>query len=110
MSSDIDGANVREVNVAEALNGGASYGSSGSGDDGVAIIGTIFEVSEDLFRNNYMTVECLAHYDSFLYAKKDMALEKQSQSYSRSATVSDRYSASNRRNDGYDECCVYTMY
>ena len=86
--------------MAEVLNGGSSYGSSGSGEEGVAIIGTLLEVSEDLFRNNYLTVECLAHYDSFLYAKKDMALEKQSQSYSRSATVSDRYSSSNRRNDG----------
>ena len=73
----------------------------------MAIIGTILEVTEDLFKNNYMTVECLAHYDSFLFAKKDMALEKgASSSYSRSgsATVSDRYSESssgNRRNDGY---------
>ena len=31
MSSEIDGAQVREVDVAEALNGG-SYGSSGSGE------------------------------------------------------------------------------
>ena len=107
VSSDIDGAQVREVDVAEVLNnGGSSYGS---GEEGVAIIGTLLEVSEDLFRNNYLTVECLAHYDSFLYAKKDMALEKQSQSYSRSATVSDRYSSSNRRNDGY-ECCVKYAY
>ena len=69
-------------------------------------------MTEDLFRNNYMTVECLAHYDSFLYAKKDMALEKRaasssSSSYSaRSAVVSDRYSSSNRRNDGYVYVCV----
>ena len=104
-SGDIAGANVREVDVAEALNGGSSYGSSsGSGEEGVAIIGTLLEVDEDLFRNNYMTVECLAHYDSFLFAKEDMSLERQSPSYSSqrgsSATVSD----SNRRyEDGYVE-------
>jgi len=104
VSSDIDGAHVREVDVAEALNDG-SHGSSGSSEQGVAIIGTLLEVSEDLFRNNYMTVECLAHYDSFLFAKKDMALERQGSSHSRSATVSDRYSSSsdNRRNDGYGD-------
>ena len=105
-AGDIAGANVREVDVAEALNGG-SYGSSGSGEEGVAIIGTLLEVDEDLFRNNYMTVECLAHYDSFLFAKEDMSLERQSPSYSSqrgsSATVSD----SNRRyEDGYVESNV----
>ena len=103
-SGDIAGANVREVDVAEALNGGSYGSSSGSGEEGVAIIGTLLEVDEDLFRNNYMTVECLAHYDSFLFAKEDMSLERQSPSYSSqrgsSATVSD----SNRRyEDGYVE-------
>ena len=50
-----------------------------------------------------MTVECLAHYDSFLFAKKDMALEKARSSTLSANTVSDRYStgSGNRRNDGW---------
>ena len=50
-----------------------------------------------------MTVECLAHYDSFLFAKKDMALEKANSPSLSANTVSDRYStgSGNRRNDGW---------
>ena len=50
--SDIAGANIREIGVAEALNGGPSYSPARSGaEEGVAILGTILEVTEDLFRD-----------------------------------------------------------
>ena len=60
--SEIAGANVREISVAEALNGGSSYGGAGYSDspsrsgaeEGVAILGTILEVTEDLFRNLFV--------------------------------------------------------
>ena len=47
-------------------------------DDGSTALVTEadLEVTDDMFRNNHMTVECRLHRDSVLVAKEEMNLEK----------------------------------
>jgi hypothetical protein len=68
----------------------------------IAIIATILEVPEELFRGNYLTVECLAHYDDFLFAKKEMALEKKDSTTSNQNSGRPGGSYGGRQSDGYD--------
>ncbi len=100
--TEMDGANVREIDASALLSGSSApsrYSSSGGGvSDDKAIRATILELRDELFRGRFLTIECLAHFDDFLAAKKELALEKKE-----STTTSDRYSSSGRPASGYTD-------
>ncbi len=41
------------------------------------LIGKLTDVAEELFKDGYLTIECLAHYDDFLFDKKELSLARE---------------------------------
>lgn len=45
------------------------------------LIGRIEAVAPTLFKDGYLTVECLAHYDDYLFGKKEISLKQTENKY-----------------------------
>ena len=44
-------------------------------------MGSIQALPPSLFRDGYLTIECLAHYDDLLFAKKEISLKQNDSKY-----------------------------
>ena len=50
---------------------------------GLPFQGRLVEVAEELFEDGYVRVQCLAHYDDYLFDKKELALAREEPQHSR---------------------------
>ena len=66
---------INGKNVTEIYSGGVEDMDTGSKLD-YAIVGSLRYPTEDFFKNDVMKVECLAHYEDFLFDKKELSLQK----------------------------------
>ena len=62
-------------NASEMYNVQVENLPSANGKD-VGIIADIRGTPDSLFRNNYLTIECLARFDDFLFDKKEITLDR----------------------------------
>ena len=63
------------------------------------LIGRIEAVAPTLFKDGYLTVECLAHYDDYLFGKKEISLKQTENKYKSGNSGS--YNANSYSNSRY---------
>ncbi|TRY69038.1 hypothetical protein TCAL_16484 [Tigriopus californicus] len=70
LSLMVDGRNLTEIYTGTVQEGVVPDQKE------VNLMGRIERLPEHLFKNSYLTIECLAHFDDFLFAKKEISLQK----------------------------------
>ena len=72
------------------------------------IVARVDEATQDLFQGrDYVTVECLAHFDDYLFGRKEMSLQRSSQSDYYSAPNYGSSTTSDRRRQGWEQDAEY---